>query len=256
LKPSLDDRIARATVLAARYPAANDLLTFYRELAMFQKRVYGELQGGHDAAVRTLLKHFPPLLELVRQTGPEPLVEYGRRYLAAPRAQEELLVSHWENPAAETDDVTPNEAARFYARVLLQPYAEYLASRATIHAPATSTTCPFCSARPVAGLLRGEGDGAKRSLLCSLCSTEWSFLRVICPNCGERDKDQLPVYTAPDFEHVRIEACDHCRTYIKSVDLTRDGHAVPVVDELASIALNLWAEDRGYAKLESNLLGL
>jgi len=105
-------------------------------------------------------------------------------------------------------------------------------------------------------VLRGEGDGAKRWLLCSLCSTEWPFLRVLCPNCGEREKDRLPVYTASDFAHARVEACDRCKTYVKSIDLTRDGHAVPVVDELATVALNIWAEDHGYTKLESNLLGL
>jgi FdhE protein len=108
----------------------------------------------------------------------------------------------------------------------------------------------------VAGVLRGEGDGAKRWLLCSLCSTEWPYLRVSCPNCGERDKDKLPVYVVSDMDHIRVDACEQCKTYIKSIDLTRDGHAVPVVDELATVALNIWAEDRGYAKLEANLLGL
>jgi formate dehydrogenase maturation protein FdhE len=29
-----------------------------------------------------------------------------------------------------------------------------------------------------------------------------------------------------------------------------------MVDELATVALNMWAEDHGYAKLETNLLGL
>jgi FdhE protein len=58
------------------------------------------------------------------------------------------------------------------------------------------------------------------------------------------------------MDHIRVDACEQCKTYIKSIDLTRDGHAVPVVDELATVALNIWAEDRGYAKLESNLFGL
>ena len=149
-----------------------------------------------------------------------------------------------------------DEAGRFFARVLLQPYAEHLALRGAVDLEHTAATCPFCSARPVAAVLRGEGDGAKRWLLCSLCSTEWPFLRVLCPNCGEREKDSLPIYAAPDFDHVRVEACERCRTYVKSVDLTRDGRAVPVVDELATVALNIWAEEHGYAKLESNLLGL
>jgi formate dehydrogenase maturation protein FdhE len=40
------------------------------------------------------------------------------------------------------------------------------------------------------------------------------------------------------------------------VDLTRNGHAVPAVDELATVALNIWADEHGYVKLETNLLGM
>ena len=52
------------------------------------------------------------------------------------------------------------------------------------------------------------------------------------------------------------KACDACHCYIKTVDLTKDGHAVPVVDELATIPLNLWATEHGYLKLQSNFLGI
>jgi formate dehydrogenase maturation protein FdhE len=31
---------------------------------------------------------------------------------------------------------------------------------------------------------------------------------------------------------------------------------VPVVDELATIPLNLWAQQHGYVKLQPNLLGI
>ena len=58
------------------------------------------------------------------------------------------------------------------------------------------------------------------------------------------------------FQHVRVEACDTCRHYIKTVDLTKKGHAVPVVDELATMPLNLWAQEHGYVKLKTNLLGI
>jgi FdhE protein len=40
------------------------------------------------------------------------------------------------------------------------------------------------------------------------------------------------------------------------VDLSRNGMAVPVVDEIATVSLNLWAEEHGYAKDEVNLLGM
>jgi formate dehydrogenase maturation protein FdhE len=40
---------------------------------------------------------------------------------------------------------------------------------------------------------------------------------------------------------------------LKALDLTKDGLAVPVVDELATVSLNLWAEENKYRKLSSNL---
>jgi len=81
-----------------------------------------------------------------------------------------------------------------------------------------------------------EGDGAKRALICHLCRLEWPYRRVICSNCGEEDKEKLPVYIAEQIDYVRIDACDTCRTYLKSVDLTKDGFAVPEVDEIATVA--------------------
>ena len=79
---------------------------------------------------------------------------------------------------------------------------------------------------------------------------------MLCPHCGEEREAHLPVYTAEQFPHVRLDACETCRVYIKSVDLTRNGLAVPEVDEVAAIALDLWAAERGYTKLQTNLFGL
>lgn len=254
MKASLDNRIARAGELARIHPGASSILNFYRELALFQKPVLEQLQSNRETDVRALARYFPALLELVRRAGPQPLAEFGGQYLDAVAAQEELLLACWEGQPRNGQPA--HEAGRFYARVLLQPYAEYLASRGNIAVEGAGATCPFCNARPVVAVLRGEGDGAKRWLLCSLCATEWQYRRVLCPNCDEERKDKLPIYVAAEFDYVRVDACDSCRTYIKSVDLTKNGHAVPVVDELATVALNIWAEEHGYSKLEPNLLGM
>ena len=234
-------RIARASELADRYPAARELLVFYRDLAMFQKLIFSGLES---AEIRDLARHFPELVEFVVRSGRASLAEVGAAKLNA-----ELLLRAWQD---EVED--PIE--RFYARVLLQPYGEYLASRGVIAEAAPEPRCPFCGAKPLAAVLRGEGDGGKRWLLCSICSTEWQFRRVVCPGCGEEDKEKLPVFRAEEFEHVRVEACDSCKSYIKAVDLTRDGHAVAIVDEIATVALSIWAEERGYTKIETNVLGL
>jgi formate dehydrogenase maturation protein FdhE len=58
------------------------------------------------------------------------------------------------------------------------------------------------------------------------------------------------------YAHLRIEACDSCRHYVKSVDLTRLRFADPLVDEVASAPLDAWARDHGYSKTELNLIGL
>ena len=239
MKPAWNQRIARAVQLLESYPAASELLTRYRDVARLQRSVSDEIASGGNTDVRTLARHFPALLALIGPTCAPSPAEY-----------ESLLLHCWESTVVE------HNAGTFLARILLQPYAEYLASRSEPVSQSSDSVCPFCHRRPAVAVLRGEGDGAKRSLICSLCSTEWQYRRVVCANCGEEHKDKLPVYTAEEFDYVRVEACDSCRTYLKAVDLTRNGHAVPVVDELATVSLNIWAEEHGYTKFEPNLLGM
>jgi FdhE protein len=174
------------------------------------------------------------------------------RFQAAPpyRMEELLDLVRRTAPAPIADPAHP-----FFARVILQAETEARAHAATI-AAGVQPLCPFCGEKPVAAVLRPEGDGGKRFLLCSLCFAEWEFRRLLCPHCGEEDKEKLPVYTAEEFPYIRVEACDTCHFYLKAVDLTKNGLAVPEVDELASAALDLWAAEQGYAKLQPNLFGL
>jgi FdhE protein len=250
MKSAFDRRIDRARELAKPDSAARELLQFYGEILQLQKRIFEEVRARSLTDARLLEPYFPELVKLARRMCPPPLAEFGRD-LAGEPARTGLLLDHWEGSAEAGGD-----EGRFYARSLLQPFAEYLASRGSLDAQSAQPVCPFCQARPVAAVLRGEGDGARRDLLCSMCSTEWTFRRILCPNCGEEDKDRLPVFVALEFDAVRVEACDTCKTYIKAIDLTKNGLAVPVVDEVASVALSLWAEQHGYAKLEANLLGM
>lgn len=153
-------------------------------------------------------------------------------------------------------DQTPEQAPqRFVIEVLLQPIAEQLAG-AAMPTPAGSgaTRCGFCGSRPVVCALREEGQGARRALTCALCLNEWTYLRLVCAGCGERTFDALPVFTADRFPSARIEACDSCRTYVKTIDVTKDGLAIPLVDDIATVALDLWARERGYERLRANVL--
>jgi FdhE protein len=241
-----DRRIERAEELAGTHTAASEIMRFYAEIARAQKAIYEKLlatQPRHSN-VSLLLPHFPPMLSLVKRAGPTPLARVADDLARNPAQWQGLLGSQ-----------EAGEEKRFFSRALLQPYFEYQASQSDIAVGAVQPACPFCAEPPQVAVMRGEGDGGKRSLICSLCSTEWDFRRLLCPHCGEENERNLPVYTAEEFPHVRIEACDTCHTYIKSIDLTKNGLAVPVVDELAAIPLDVWAEERGYGKLQCSLLG-
>jgi FdhE protein len=269
-KPGWDERLKRAERLAETYPFAAEILRFYRKLTAFQKDLYGyllaacgsqvteraggSLRGELDLVV--LLPKFPTFLALVEHAGPEGLARLARELAGRDaNAWMELLVSYWSSPAAGLS--LGEDPSLFFPRAFLQPYAEYLAAHtAPSRLDTTPNVCPLCSSKPQLGVLRPEGDGARRSLVCSLCLTEWVYRRLICPACGEEHDPKLPVYTNDQFDYLRVEACDTCKTYIKTVNLAQNGEAVPVVDELAAVPLTLWAEQQGYHKIFPNLLGV
>jgi FdhE protein len=265
-----DQRIQRADELASVHPFAAEALRFYKSIATFQKELYVYVDAAcgnstrkkavslfnEDLNLPLLLPKFPEFLSCVAALSPRPLAESAAnlRTQSANRV-EDLLAFHWRK--ASKAQPPPSEAEALLAWIFLQPYAECLADRSE-HKPGSDSLalCPFCGGKPLVGVLRPEGDGAKRFLICALCSTEWAFRRILCPACGEEAVEKLAVYTAAEFNHVRVEGCDTCQHYIKTVDLTKNGLAVPVVDELATIPLNLWAQEHGYVKLKTNFLGI
>ncbi len=267
---SWEQRIERAGQLARSYAFVAELLEFYREIACFQQSLYAGLDStrgstprnkhtatlldGFDAGL--LLPWFPRLIALVERVGPAPLAQAADAMAKEKQARwGDILAAFWKPNGLGTNEMS--DAETFFARALLQPFAEFHATQAgATSAGHADSCCPVCEGKPQVGVLRPEGYGARRSLTCSLCSTEWDYPRVTCPACGEHQSEKLSVYTAGQFEHVRVEYCDSCEAYIKTIDLTKDGLAVPVVDELAATPLDLWAREKGYRKLQTNLLGL
>ena len=278
-----DRRIRRADELTSTYPFAAEGLRFYSQLATFQKNLYSEIQKAladspkisADRPLRDeldlflLLPHFSPFLSLIQRIAPVPLAEAAVALgLEGPPAWQRAIGSFWQDPElagpveqAEQSHAGASEGVitsdRMLAWMFLQPYAEYLADHREAAIPdGTPLTCPLCGAKPIVGVLRSEGDGAKKSLICMLCAHEWGFRRIYCPACGEEREPQMAFYSSPEIAHVRVDVCDTCHTYLKSIDLTKTGLAVPVVDELTTLPLDLWAVEHGYTKLQINLLGI
>ena len=274
--PDYDARIRRARHFAAANPFAAEVLTFYERLAAFQKDFCGKIRSagnvpanaGAEGQLRSELKlgdflrHFPELLSLLQRVGPAPMAEAARAIASqSPDQWTELLTDFWTfggraDSEAETETSGAEPLEEFVLRAFLQPYAEFLGAHISDSPLASSPrVCPRCGSAPLLGVLRPEGDGGKRRLLCSFCLQEWDFRRIFCAACGEEDEKNLPVYVAEQFPHVRVESCDTCKFYLRTIDLTKDGNAVPIVDDLAAIPLSLWAHEHGYTRVQPNLLG-
>jgi formate dehydrogenase accessory protein FdhE len=270
-----DRRIRRANELVSSYPFSAEGLLYYARVATFQKSLYREFQKAladapkisSDRPLRDeldlflLLPKFPQFLSVIQQIAPAPLSQASATLAqTGPAAWQYAIEDFWHGgpELAEAVDETAqgHSSGRVLAWMFLQPYAEYLADHREIAVvDGTPSTCPLCGGKPAVGVLRSEGDGAKKSLICMLCAHEWAFRRIYCPACGEEREPQMAFYSAPEIAHVRVDVCDTCHTYLKSIDLTKTGLAVAVVDELATIPLDLWAREHGYEKLQINLLG-
>jgi formate dehydrogenase maturation protein FdhE len=271
-------RIARAELLSLRHPFASEVLSFYGSVASFQKELYDSLpifwgkqpvappKGSLRSEINLpiLVKPFAAFLSIIEAQAPRPLAAQAE-YLKdqGTTAWAATLETFWkaglaewpdgENPDAEN---APDPLKEFLARAFLQPYAEFVVAAMLPPTPLMTTCrCPRCNSLPLLGILRQEGDGAKRYLQCSFCSQEWEFRRIFCAKCGEEREDKLPVYVAELFPHVRVESCETCKHFLRTVDLTKDGNAVPLVDDLAALPLSFWAEEQGYQRIQGNLLG-
>jgi len=257
-----DSLIHRTQVLAAANEPTREVLTFYAALLLAQKEIYENLRGREhwlpsgnlEEDLSVLRQVMPILLGVVEKHGPTVLAEESLVFMNVTEIEvDQLLIQQWRGPSD----------TRFFEKALLQPYTKWLVE--TNGQPIDRDLekkegrCPVCGGKPQLSILRTRDDvleGGGRDLLCATCLTIWPYRRVVCVNCGEEQPPKLGYFRSNELKHVGIEACDSCRYYIKRIDLTEFGLAVPLADEIAAAPLDLWAREHGYSKIELNLIGL
>jgi FdhE protein len=149
----------------------------------------------------------------------------------------------------------------FLARACSAPVLEALASCGALSAPAGDARhCPSCGGLPQLAFTAHANDPlvtAPLRLCCARCGGSWPGARLCCAACGEVDTARLCSFTADEhLPHLRADACQSCRRYLVHVDLRRDPAAVPEVDELAALPLDLHAQEQGFGKVVGNLMGI
>jgi len=104
--------------------------------------------------------------------------------------------------------------------------------------------CPVCGGEPDFAAL--DRRGGRRRLFCPRCDTEWTFLRVGCPFCGNDDPRQLGYFPSGDGAY-RVSVCGACRRYIKTIDLREvTGERLPAMERLLTLGIDLAAQKAGY----------
>jgi FdhE protein len=106
--------------------------------------------------------------------------------------------------------------------------------------------CPVCGSLPSLSLLKEEGG--KRYLLCSHCGYQWRIDRLFCPFCNNREQKSLQYFCGEGEEAYRIDLCDKCRQYIKTVDYRNLEESDPVLEDLATLHLDILASQKGYKR--------
>lgn len=258
MRDSWDDRIRRADALAAPPGPAQAILSFYAQLLRIQKDLYESfrsrrLTGELSADATPEMQLAPPLLKMALAKGPAALRERAERLLSA-SAKFDEIVSRYSYKPDDRD---------FFGKALLQPYLERLRDdrvrpRYRDHLRG-ERRCPVCGGAPQLSILEEHADtlaSGGRQLQCANCLNAWTFRRVVCVSCGEEDEAKLGYFQSEELPHLRVDSCDTCRRYVKSIDLGKLGLAVPIVDEVAGVALDVWATEHGFTKIELNLIGM
>lgn len=126
----------------------------------------------------------------------------------------------------------------------------------------TGSACPACGGSAQVSVIAEESGefmaGSPRSLVCSRCASWWSFPRATCVACRLDDSRQLFAYCSEDRPWARIDGCERCRTYIKTFDLRQETarDVIPLVDDLATLVLDVWATSRGLHRAVRSVAGV
>jgi len=104
--------------------------------------------------------------------------------------------------------------------------------------------CPICGNAPILSILEDEG---RRKLVCSFCWHLWSAKRVHCPFCDSSQNKDLHYFFSDEEKDVRVDLCDQCKKYIKTLDTRKAERLIyPPLEQIATMHLDIKAQEMGF----------
>ena len=151
------------------------------------------------------------------------------------------LVMAWavaDTPPRGASVVLARRAAAIVGGAVLRRAADLIAPWLEARHP-HGVDCPSCGGAPDLGIVRG----ARRSVICARCDTEWPVAGTGCLGC--------PATSAPDLVRVRspflgysLLVCNACGRYLK--ERTGSEPYRPIVERELTTQLDAAALDRGF----------
>ncbi|MEN2384015.1 MULTISPECIES: formate dehydrogenase accessory protein FdhE [Comamonas] len=179
-----------------------------------------------------------PLLKELRALTPETRADIAKKLL-----QKEVAARHVG-------------MAPFIMAALQVTFAKRSASLSARDVPYTdpASICPICASEPVASVIRIGGKVAgHRYAHCGTCACEWHMVRVKCTHC-ESTKGIHYQGIDGSGEEVLAETCDECGSYRKIVNQEKNPMVEPLVDDLASLMLDLLMSETQFQRASANPL--
>lgn len=122
--------------------------------------------------------------------------------------------------------------------------AEQLAAYLRPTEPWLKGYCPICGSSPILSFLADEGE---RSLVCGFCWHDWQAKRVYCPFCENTDSADLQYLYNEAETDLRIDLCDKCKRYLKSVDTRQADRLIyPPLEQITTLHLDIKAREEGF----------
>jgi FdhE protein len=190
-----------------------------------------QFQVLYQDILKLLIPYSGAAADRVPQRSPERVREYAR----------EIFISQGPPVVSGTSE----DIVKSAGGLALAPYL-YLACEGILpRIPSEAWhrgTCPVCGGNPSFAAL--ISDTGPRTLLCPRCFGEWSYGRIGCPFC--KDRESQSYYSSEDGRH-RLYVCAVCRRYLKTADARERGAdlCLPVAN-LVTVGMDLGAREKGF----------
>jgi FdhE protein len=116
------------------------------------------------------------------------------------------------------------------------------------HAEWPKGYCPICGSPPGLSVL---DDAGKRAMACGFCWHQWRVNRGQCLFCENQDRKSQHYFYSEAEKEYRVETCDACKTYLKTIDMRLvDRPLYLPLEQVATLHLDIKAQELGF---ESNL---